>query len=337
MYVINEDLKTGNYKSVYLLYGPEGYLVRRYRDKLLSAFCGGSNKKELEDDMNFTAFVGKDFTTEQVIDLAETLPFFADRRVILMEDSGLFMKDGDKLAEYLATKPESTVFLFVENAVDKRSKLYKAAGATGHAAEFRVQDEDTLKRWIVSLVKKENKQITVRAVEALLERTASDMELLTQELEKLFSYTQEKEAIDLPDVEAVCTTVIGNHIFDMIAAMASKNQMEALRLYYELLALREPPMRILYLIGKQFSQLLTVKDLRNRGYDKRKIAEKTELKPFIVDKYMGQAAKFSTTVLKAAVADCVEFDHAVKSGNMTDRLCVELLLVKYSGVTEKDG
>lgn len=335
MYAINEDLKTGKYKSVYLLYGPEGYLVRRYRDKLLSAFCGGSNKKALEDDMNFTAFMGKDFTTEQIIDLAETLPFFADRRVILIEDSGLFQKDGDKLAEYLANKPESTVFLFVESSADKRSKLYKAVTGCGHAAEFRVQDEDTLKRWIVSLVKKENKQITVRAVESLLERTASDMELLSQELEKLFCYTQDREAIDLPDVEAVCTTVIGNHIFDMISAMANKNQTEALRLYYELLALREPPMRILYLIGRQFSQLLTIKDLRNHGYDKRKIADKTELKPFIVDKYLVQAGKFSVNMLKAALEDCVEFDEAVKTGKMTDRLCVEVLLVKYSSNMEE--
>ncbi len=335
MYAINEDLKTGKYKSVYLLYGPEGYLVRRYRDKLLSAFCGGSNKKALEDDMNFTAFMGKDFTTEQIIDLAETLPFFAERRVILIEDSGLFQKDGDKLADYLAGKPETTVFLFVESSADKRSKLYKAVTGSGHAAEFRVQDEDTLKRWIVSLVRKENKQITVRAVESLLERTASDMELLSQELEKLFCYTQERDAIDLPDVEAVCTTVIGNHIFDMISAMANKNQTEALRLYYELLALREPPMRILYLIGRQFSQLLTIKDLRNHGYDKRKIADKTELKPFIVDKYLAQAGKFSVSMLKAALEDCVEFDEAVKTGKMTDRLCVEVLLVKYSSNMEE--
>lgn len=330
MYVINEDLKTGKYKAVYLLYGQESYLVKRYRDKLLSAFCGNSNKKALEDDMNFNAFMGKDVSVEQVMDLSETLPFFAERRVILVEDSGLFLKEGDKLAEYLSQKPETTVFLFVESNVDKRSKLYKAVSGIGHAAEFRVQDEDTLKKWIVSLVRKENKQITVRAVDSLLERTNCDMQLLEQELEKLFCYMEGKEAIDLPDVEAVCTTVINNHIFDMIAAMANKNQMEALRLYYELLALREPPMRILNLIGRQFTQLLIVKDLRNRGFDKRKISEKTEIKPFIVDKYLGQAAKFDINTIKEALEDCVNFDEAVKSGNMSDRLCVELLLVKYS-------
>ncbi len=330
MYAINEDLKTGNYKSVYLLYGPEGYLVRRYRDKLLKAFCGNSDKKALEDDMNFNSFMGKDFTPEQVIDMAETLPFFADRRVILLEDTDLFVKNGDKLADYMGAKAESAVFIFVESNVDKYSKLFKAVTAAGHGAEFRKQDEDTLKKWIVSLVKNENKQITVRAVESLIERTAGDMELLNQELEKLFCYTQDMDAIDLPEVEAVCTTVITNHIFAMIEAMANKRQMEALKLYYELLALREAPMGILRLISRQFSQLIVIKDLRNRGYDRRKIAEKTEIKPFIVNKYMEQAGKFSTATLRKALEDCADYAQRITTGKITDRLAVELLLVKYS-------
>lgn len=336
MYAINDDLKTGNLKSVYLLHGPEGYLVRRYRDKLLKAFCGNGSKKELDDDMNFNSFVGKDFTQEQIIDLAETLPFFADRRVILLEDTEFFIKNGDKLADYLGNKAESTVFIFVEGDIDKRSKLYKAITSVGHAAEFRKQDEDTLKRWIVSLVKNEKKQITIRAVESLIERTAGDMELLNHELEKLFCYTQDMEAIDIAEVEAVCTTVVTNHIFAMIEAMANKKQEEALRLYYELLALRESPIGILRLIARQFTQLLMIKDLRNRGYDRRKIAEKTELKPFIVNKYMEQAGKFTTSTLRKALDDCAEYTECITTGRLTDRLAVELLLVKYSSKNGKE-
>ena len=58
------------------------------------------------------------------------------------------------------------------------------------------------------------------------------------------------------------------------------------------------------------------------------------MKPFVVDKYLGQAAKFSTDMLKAAMEDCVNFDDAVKKGNLGDRMCVELLLVKYSRATQ---
>ena len=38
--------------------------------------------------------------------------------------------------------------MFTESEVDKRSKLYKAVQSKGYVAEFTVQDENTLKRWI---------------------------------------------------------------------------------------------------------------------------------------------------------------------------------------------
>ncbi len=330
MYTINDDIKAGKLRNVYLLCGAEHYLVVSYRQKLLRAFCNTSDRSALCEDMNFTAFKGAGVLTEEIIGVAETLPFFADRRVILVEDTGLFAKEGDGLAEYLTKLTPTTAIIFVEENPDKRSRLYKAVEKYGHVADCKTQTEETLKRWVVTRVGNEGKKITVRAAEALLERCAMDMEQISRELEKLFAYTLERDAIDLADVDEICTVRIGNHIFDMISAMANKRQKEALALYYELLALKEPPMRILYLISRQFMQLMMIKDLRNRGYDKKRIAEKTQLKPFIVDKYMLQASKFTTEMLRQAILDCATFDEDVKKGLISDRLCVELLLVKYS-------
>lgn len=69
MKTIDEDIKTGNFKQIYLLYGEEGYLKRQYRDKLRAALAAA------DDTMNVTAYEGKDINPREVIDLAETLPF----------------------------------------------------------------------------------------------------------------------------------------------------------------------------------------------------------------------------------------------------------------------
>ena len=37
---INNDIKTGNYQPVYLLYGEERYLKKQYKDKLKKALVG---------------------------------------------------------------------------------------------------------------------------------------------------------------------------------------------------------------------------------------------------------------------------------------------------------
>ena len=85
---INEHIKQGNYKQVYLLYGEERYLRRQYRDKLRKALC------EDKDTMNTHFYEGKNISVEEIIDLAETLPFLAQRRVIFITDSGLFKSGG---------------------------------------------------------------------------------------------------------------------------------------------------------------------------------------------------------------------------------------------------
>ena len=78
------------------------------------------------------------------------------------------------------------------------------------------------------------------------------MENLGQELEKLFCYCMNHTEITAADIDEICTTQIGNHIFDMVDAVAAKEQKKALDYYYDLLTLKEPPMRILYLLTRQF-------------------------------------------------------------------------------------
>ena len=325
MQKLNEEIKSGQLKQVYLLYGEEDYLRRQYRDKLKNALTGG------DDSMNCHYFEGKDIRTGEIIDLAETLPFLAERRVIVIENSGLFKRGGEQLAEYLKEPSETTFFVLAEKEIDKRSKLFKAVSVKGRAIEFKAQDESILKRWILGILKKENKKITERDLELFLEKTGTGMENISKELEKLICYCMDREAVTSEDIEAICTRQINNQIFDMMNAIAEKKQKEAMRLYYDLLTLKEPPMRILFLLARQFNLLLQVRELKKKGYPVKTIGENVGLPGFIAGKYVNQAAKFSTKDLRQAVTDCVEAEEAVKTGKMNDVLSVELLLIRYSG------
>ncbi len=323
---INEDIKTGQLKNIYLLYGEEAYLRKQYRDRLKSALT------DEEDTMNYNYFEGKGVSPGAVIDLAETMPFFADRRVIIIENSGLFKQGGEVLAEYLNEPPVTSCFVFVETEVDKRSKLFKMVSAKGTAVEFPIQSEETLQKWVLGMIKKEDKKISGSALRYFMEKTGTDMENIRKELEKLMCYCMEKDAVTEQDIEDICTHRVSNHIFDMVNAIADKKQKAALNLYYDLLALKEPPMRILFLIARQYNMLLQVKELKVKGYDNKRIGEKVGLLPFIAGKYAVQASKFSGADLRSALEACVEAEEAVKTGGMNDVMSVELLIVKYSGV-----
>ena len=280
--------------------------------------------------MNYAYYEGKGININEVIDLAETLPFFAERRLIILEDTGLFKSSSSELADYLKEMPDTTHMIFIESEVDKRNKLYKAVQSKGRAVELGRQDETMLIRWVAGNIKRENKNVSENTIRYLLSKVGTDMENIQKELEKLFCYTMDKDAITTEDVEAICTTQITSQIFDMVNAVADRQQKKALRYYYDLLALKEPPMRILFLLARQFKLLLEVKEMDQKGYGRKEISEKTGISPFVVGKYQTQAKAFQTKELRSIIEDSVETEESVKTGKLTDTLGVELFIINYS-------
>ena len=327
---IKEDISKGEFRTVYVLYGEEAYLKKQYRDNLLAAVLGDG------DAMNFLHVQGKDYSIPQLIDFAETMPFFADRRVIIMENTGILKSGGEQLAEYLENPCETTVWILVETELDKRSKLFKTASEKGLCVDFEPLDEATLKRWAFGLIKNEGKQITERTLELFLEKTGTDMNKIRLELEKLLCYTLNKDVIEAKDVEEVCTTLVTSHIFDMVDAIGMRNQRKAIQLYNELQALREPPTRILYLVARQMNILLQIKDLKKRGADNNVIAKKVGVPSFAVPKYYKQANLYQANQLKEALARAVKADEDIKRGVIQDKVSVELLIFELTSMKTEE-
>ena len=273
MQTLNQDIKEKTFKRVYLLFGDEPFLVNSYKKRLREAIAG-------DDTMNYNYFEGKGPDVKEIISLADTMPFFAEHRVILVEDSGFFKNAAPQLAEYLPDMPETTCMVFVESEVDKRNKLYKKVKDNGYAAELKKQDVDQLMRWAAGILAKDGKKITRQVMEYFMERTGDDMENIRMELEKLICYTMGREVITKEDVEAVGTVHVTNRIFEMVTAIVAGNTRKAMDLYEDLLTLKEPPMRIMFLIAKQFNQLLQVKELAGKGAQKGEIASKVKVPPF---------------------------------------------------------
>lgn len=321
---LNEDIKSGQFKQLYLLYGEEAYLKKQYKDKLSKAMMPDN------ETINYSYYEGKGIVPAQIIDLAETMPFFADKRLIVIENSGFFKNATPELADYLKNVPDTAYFLFVEGEVDKRGKMYKAVKDNGRIVEMARQDEKTLLYWIAGNMKREGKAIRESTARYLVSKTGTDMENLEKEMEKLFSYTLGRNEVTVEDIDAICTTQITNKIFDMVEAVATKQQKKALDYYYDLLALKEPPMRILYLLTRQFKLLLEVKELVKKGFDKSQIAKTVGLHPFVAGKYIQQCKTFSSAELRSIMEDAAETEELVKTGRLNDRMSVELFIVKYS-------
>ncbi|MDE5966341.1 MAG: DNA polymerase III subunit delta, partial [Lachnospiraceae bacterium] len=261
---------------------------------------------------------------------AQTLPFLAEKRVLVLEDTGFFKNAAEGLSEGLSELPDSTCMIFVESEVDKRSKVYKTVKKEGYVAELGTPDTKTLVTWIQSLCKRESKKIDAKTASYILEQCGTDMLLLSHEMEKLFSYAYERQTITVSDVEAVCVNQVTGKIFDMMDAITMHQQEKAISLYRDLLSLKEPALRILALLTRQVRILTEIKGLQTDNVPYGELASKAAIPPFTVKKYVSQCKGYTYSQLLSMFELCQETDSRIKTGRIGDVIGVELLIVEFS-------
>ncbi|MBQ0058402.1 MAG: DNA polymerase III subunit delta [Lachnospiraceae bacterium] len=321
---IAQDIKAGDIKRVYVLFGPEAYLRQAYRQRLCRAVVSD------DDTMNRNVFSVIDTRQGDIIEQAETMPFFAEKRLIYVRDSGLFKSGSDELADYMSNLPDYVVIVFDEDEVDKKSRLYKACDKNGRVVEFTALGEDDLRQYVAGTLGRGGKRITLANCNLLLERTGNDLGRINNELDKLVNYVDEREEVTKEDIELLVARELSDNVFDLVSAVSEHKKKLAISLYHDLLAKKEPPMKILSLIQRQFRQMLTISELYGDGLGRDAVAEQMHLSSFVVKKLSVISRSYKENALRAAVERCIALEEDVKNGRLSDRLAVELLLIQLS-------
>lgn len=343
----NEAIGSGDLKSVYLLSGEQAYLRLQNRDKLVKALIGDG------DAMNLSRYTGADVTARELIEMAQTLPFFADRRVIVLENTGLLnpksasrsvtgsktaasiAEEADKIAAFIPEIPDTTSIVFVEENVDKRGRLYKAIAKSrkekqGDILECVTPGEADLRAWAGGVFRKNGFSVSGRTLALFLEYTGEDMQNIAGEAEKLCCYCMGMKEVTEQSIRDVTSPRIKDRIFDMIEAIALRDKKKALGIYMELCALRTAPQIILSLMRRQFDQLVKIRELSGRMPDSE-IARLVGVPPFVISKKYRPALKMYTSEeLLEALEECVAADHESKSGKIDAGIAAEMIIVKHS-------
>lgn len=343
----NDELKEGVFYRLYLISGEQAYLRLQNRDKLVRALMGDG------DEMNLTRYTGAGVTAREIIEMAQTLPFFADRRVIVLENTCMLnpksagragasgktsagvAAEAEELAGYIEDIPDTAAIIMVEENIDRRSRLFKAITKlkkNGLAAvlECDTPDEAALRAWAGTFFRKEGLQVSGHTLAFFLQYTGEDMQNIASEAQKLSCYCMGRREITESDIRDVCSPRIRDRIFEMIEAIAVRDRKKALKIYMDLCALQTAPQIILALMLRQFNQLLQVKELSGTMSD-REIASTLGIPPFVVSKRYRPALKsYSSEELFEALDECVNADQEYKSGRIDAGIAVEMIIIRHT-------
>ena len=234
------------------------------------------------------------------------------------------------LAAHAARLPTTTVLVIVvDEALDAAHPLVKAAQQHGRARLFAPPRGPQLEDWLDRRAKSLGVSLAPDAAALLAAEIGESTRLLAGELEKLRTYVGAGGTIRVEDVRALSPAARQSRVFDLTDALARRDNRAALALLHELLAGGESPLGIVALTAYTTRSLLQVKSLAERSMRPAQIAQTAGMAPFVVEKSLAAARRFSFAQLEAAHRSLLEIDTALKSSRMTPELALDLLVVEF--------
>ena len=325
---LKKDLSAGTPGQLYVFHGEETYLrdyyLGRLRELILTGGMGAFNLHEIK---------AKDMSPHALEEAVDCLPMMAERTLVLVTDFDLFKageKDREAYAKLFAQLPDYCCLVFLYDLLDYkgdvRTKLAAALKQYGTVVNFPRQDQGDLVDWVRRRFKALGKDIDSRLALDLIFLCGDLMTNLIGEIEKIGAYSKQKH-ITKADIDAVATPQLDAVVFRMTDAIGEGKFDKAMSVLGELYQMQEPPIKIMWSLGRQMRQLYSARLALEQGRGSAYVASLWGIKPYPADKLMTSAKWFSLKWCRRAVVRCGQTDLAMKStGQDGQELLTSLLL-----------
>jgi DNA polymerase-3 subunit delta len=312
----------GRLDPVYLLHGPERFLLDRCVQALRAAVLEGGAA-----GLNLDAFELRESGLATALTAARTLPMFAKRRLVIGRGIDQLKADElEPLAPYVADPNPSTCLVLVGDKIDGRLKAFQALKKAGFIHEFpRLRDRE-LPDWIRGEARRRNIAIDADAAGALAEAGGADLGRLAQALEQLEIYVGSGQRIGRAHVEELIAETRERGVFELTRAIGEGDVPHALALLANMLRNREPPLRIQFMLARQLRQIWRAKEVAATGASRNDIAAAVGLPPFFLDDVLVPARRMSEAALRRSFQRLYAADKALKSSRIDGDVMIARLV-----------
>ena len=326
----------------YILYGQDDFSLNQAVEKI---------KADLGDRemiaTNTTSLEGQRITLSELRNKCDAVPFLSSHRLVIVDGllgrfeanqsrprasirkSGNGLGEWENLASYVGQMPETTVLMLVDGEMKGQNRLLKKLSPLAEVRTFPLLRGRDLKAWIQQRVREEGGSVTSQAVNLLAELIGGDLWAMNGEIQKLLLYSQERP-IGEDDVRQLVSHVQEANIFALVDSVAEGRTELAQRILHRLYDDGVAATYILVMITRQFRLIAQAKDLE-RGLSRLQIQDRLGLKSsYSLDKTLGQAKLYDFEGVKRAYDKLLETDLAIKTGQYSDRLALELLVTELA-------
>jgi DNA polymerase III subunit delta len=232
---------------------------------------------------------------------------------------------------YLENPAPEADLVLLGKKLGAREKLLAAVKQSGEVHNFEQPTGKALVRWVIGHAEKLGLDLPEDVARDLIERCSGDKMRMTRETEKLALYVAGGTATR-EDVEALCPPDVQSNIFAFVDSLAAGERGKALVLLEELISTSEPPLRLTYMIRRQFNLLARTRALLEKGTPPKEIAAELKVPPFVARKLEEQGRNLGDEDLEKALESVLDLERGLKGGkDLDDTLQVELTVLNLSG------
>lgn len=315
---------------IYLVYGEQELLVNKMIDKIAKDTLSSI------DEFNYVVLDAYKHDALQVVSELESFCFSSDKKVVVLTNSYFLTNNNSEgpyeyelIENYLENQTEGTTFVISVNSakLDEKRNIVKAIRKIAKVVEVDSINKKDLPKIVKQMFTKRNVEITDDALHELLSRLDLDMYQISNEVDKLSTYSNK---IYLHDIEALTPKKLDDNIFDMIDAMFKKNSNKAFRIYNDLKSLGNEPVSLVSIIATQVRFLYQILVLSNKGYNEANIANELSAHPYRVKMGMEKVRNYSEYELEDMLDELSKLDIQIKTGDIDRFVGLELFILKMS-------
>lgn len=288
--------------------------------------------ERLRGDRATEAFDAAETSPEAVVSACNSYDLFGEGKFVLLRNLDAWnAAQKAKILDYLESPSPETDLVLLGKKLGAREKLLAAVKKYGEVHDFEQPTGKALVKWVMGNAKKQGLELPEEVAQSLTERCSGDKIRLVRETEKLSLYVSERPAT-IEDVEALCPPDLQSNIFAYVDSLAAGRQDRSLELLEELLAAGEPPLRIMYMVRRQFLLIARAQALLDRGIPQGEIAKDLKVPPFVARKLEEQTRKLGKNGVERALEMVLSLEGGLKgASDLGDGLQVELATLKLSG------
>lgn len=310
---------------LYLLYGTEKYLIEQEINKIL-------NTNSI-DKINISNYDLEECNFKDIIDDAQTMSMFGDKKAIIVDNSYIFTgkivktdNNPDLFLEYFNTINPDTVLIFNVNheKLDERKKIVKEIKKIG---TVKLLDKSNNLNSIVKSMFVDY-EISNADINLLIDRVGNNLEILSQEVNKIITYKNDDKKINRDDIINLTSKNIDIDIFNFIDTLINKNKENAIETYYEMLKSGEEPIKIIVILANQFRIMYQAKELYKRGYSGNDIAQILGIHPYRIKLALEKVNGYNSSILLDYLSKLADLDYDIKVGNVDSSLGLEMFILR---------